>query len=104
PSAPFDRIVFTSPPPTSHLPPSLHDALPIWDHPFVPVSHMAAAIQHQNRREDVDAEGRRIDALGIASHPKGYPNRNRPVGRIFRDRKSTRLTPVTVRSRMPSSA
>src|SRR5207248_10145040 len=86
---------FNDPPPTAIYTLSLHDALPILT--FNPVSDHATQVSLQ-----LDAEPRSVsekigDALGAL-------DRQVKTDLEKLDRKSTRLNPVTVRSRMPSSA
>src|SRR5262249_61549666 len=61
---------------------SLHDALPIYDDGLLELAH-----RHAHEVEDLGA-GARVEV----------------AGGLDTDRKSTRLTPVTDQSRMPSSA
>src|SRR5438270_13204218 len=88
---------FNAPPTTEIYTLSLHDALPIWP------GHRrhGSAGQDQRRRLRPARHGAtgRVCPTGGRGHP--------PIAAIRQDRedrKSTRLTPVTVKSRMPSSA
>src|SRR5688572_33212875 len=67
---------------------SLHDALPIWMTPWLSTC--------------VDLIGEPVPRMLLQSLP--IPPDHLESWALSADRKSTRLTPVTVKSRMPSSA
>src|SRR5207249_11640917 len=85
---------FTDTPPTEIYTLSLHDALPI----------LVERLRHADllvRARDVGVAGRALFVVDVSGSGGGEQDRE---DEFHGDRKSTRLTPVTFRSRMPSSA
>src|SRR5207249_11146114 len=103
-------VPLADPPPTWPYALSLHDALPIW-----PVSALVSRHLSRSLGKKISGRVKLSPAAMEATHDLDFVlwclEPARPV-RVysqqnfgaFQDRKSTRLTPVTFRSRMPSSA
>src|SRR5207248_8376202 len=101
------------PAPAHPQPLSLHDALPIWPaRALRPIVLRAAESVHRRRDGFVELEERargahpgdidlRKEARLLHRLALQRPQEARPVNQGHRDRKSTRLNSVTVRTRMP---
>src|SRR5206468_12554189 len=98
-------ISFTMPAPTEINPLSLHDALPIWLKSGRRILACVGTVLlfcvltlGAARADTVDL---RIESFGAS---RAYVVGVESFTLVGTDRKSTRRTPVTIRSRMPSSA
>src|SRR5206468_10611939 len=94
----YHHLLFNATPPPPIYPLSLHDALPIFAAPIErsqsPSSAKPSPLCGNSRSPTVVPRASRRQTWCL-SEPQSTP---------AKDRKSTRLNPVTIRSRMPSSA